>query len=73
MALLSGEAIHSSKKQKAEGSISFIYNECEKCSWVAAKRNGADLSPERKYPTLREPLRGTGTLIFENASRTRTG
>ncbi len=28
------------------------------------KINGTDLSHELKYPTLREPRRGTGTLLY---------
>jgi hypothetical protein len=44
------------RRQKAEGrrqketeSVSFIYNECEKYSWVPVKRNGADLSPNSTF------------------------
>ncbi|MBD0300772.1 MAG: hypothetical protein ICV85_00940 [Tolypothrix sp. T3-bin4] len=33
------------------------------------KWNGTDLSPELKYPTLREPLRGTGTLRLKRSYR----
>jgi hypothetical protein len=49
------------------GGLYFIFRDSN------LKVNVTDLSPELKYPTLREPLRGTGTLLFENASRTRTG